>query len=131
VVEKQERLEREKKSYEEQVTMIEGEKELINRFRAGSRAGFAKSREKMLDRVELIEKPYERPEIRFRFEIPKEKSPDTLIKIEEAFIGRMDPLFFIREAEMYSHDRIGIVGENGVGKSTLVKTILGNLPEDT
>lgn len=36
--------------------MIEGEKKLINRFRAGSRAGFAKSRERQLEKVELLEK---------------------------------------------------------------------------
>jgi hypothetical protein len=37
--------------------MIESEKALINRFRAGSRAGFAKSREKQLEKVEILEKP--------------------------------------------------------------------------
>jgi ATP-binding cassette, subfamily F, member 3 len=130
VIEKKDRLKREKKLYEEQVTMIESEKALIDRFRAGSRAGFAKSREKMLDRVEMLEKPYERPEIRFRFETPKERAPEVLLKIEEAFIGREDPLFFIREASLSHRERIGIVGENGVWKSTFIKTILESLPED-
>ena len=44
------------KRYEEQQIHIESEKKLINRFRAGSRSGFAKSRERQLDKVELIEK---------------------------------------------------------------------------
>jgi ATP-binding cassette, subfamily F, member 3 len=131
VIEKQGKLKREKKAYEEQGIMIEGEKALINRFRAWSRAGFAKSREKMLERVEILEKPYERDEIRFHFELPKEKAPENLMRIEEAFIGRRDPLFFIREAGLSEHERIGIVGENGVGKSTFIKTILWNLPEHT
>ncbi len=47
-----------------------------------------------------------------------------MIRIEDAFIGRKEPLFFIREATLTRGDRIGIVGENGVGKSTLLKTIL-------
>ena len=118
------------KDYEEQQTMMECEKSLINRFRAGSRAGFAKSREKMLERIELIEKPLIPDEIKFSFDLPKERSPETLIKIEDAFIGRDDPLFYIRNATLGNHERIGIIGENGVWKSTFIKTILSSLPDD-
>lgn len=107
--------------------MIESERTLIDRFRAGSRAGFAKSREKMLERVQIIEKPFIPDEVKFSFYIPKERSPETLIKIEDAFIGRSDPLFYIRTATLSSHDRIGIIGENGVGKSTFIKTILSSV----
>lgn len=117
------------KDYEEQQTLIATEKSLINRFRAGSRAGFAKSREKMLDRIELIEKPETIREVDFRFDVPKEKAPETLIKLEDAFIGRIEPLFFIREATLSTGERIGIVGENGVGKSTFIKTLLASLPD--
>ena len=98
--EKEELYKRELKAFEEQSTEIESEKALINRFRAGSRAGFAKSREKALGRMEILEKPEEKREIKFHFDIPKEKSPETIIRIEEAFIGREDPLFFIREATL-------------------------------
>ena len=80
--------------------MIESEKALINRFRAGSRAGFAKSREKMLEKVEIIEKPETQNEIQFVFETPKEKAPENLIKIEDAFIGRSEPLFYIRDVSL-------------------------------
>jgi len=51
--------------------MIESEKTLINRFRAGSRAGFAKSRERALERVELLEKPEVKRGVQFLF--PYEK----------------------------------------------------------
>ena len=81
------------KDYDEQQTLIQSEKSLINRFRAGSRAGFAKSREKMLERIEVIDKPVIPDEIKFSFDIPKERAPENLIKIEDAFIGRTDPLF--------------------------------------
>ena len=128
VIDKEEKLKRDKKAYDEQSTLIESEKALINRFRAWSRAWFAKSREKALDRIEIIEKPYERMELKFHFESPKEKAPENIIRIEEAFIGRKDPLFFIREATLQSWERIGIIGENWVWKSTLIKTILWNLP---
>ena len=129
VEEKRHALSIRSKDYEEQQSLIESEKALINRFRAGSRAGFAKSREKMLERIDIIDKPETPPEIRFIFEVPKLKAPELLIKIEEAFIWREEPLFFIREATMWAWERIGIVGENGVGKSTFIKTLLGALPD--
>lgn len=113
----------EEKKYDEQQTFIESEKKLINRFRAGSRASFAKSREKALEKVEILEKPKTIREIKFSFPYDK-YGPETTIKIEDAFIGRRDPLFFIRDASLHRGERIGIVGENGVGKSTLIKTIL-------
>ncbi len=100
---------------------------LINRFRAGSRAGMAQSRSKALDKLDVMERPTARAEPRFRFEGLKE-SPQWILRFEDAFIGRKEPLFFIPELVMQRGDRVGIVGENGVGKSTFLKTILGQLP---
>lgn len=73
--------------------------------------------------MELLEKPIAKRIIRFSFPYDK-YGPETSIKIEDAFIGRKEPLFYIRDASLHRGDRIGIVGENGVGKSTLIKTIL-------
>ena len=109
VLEKSKKDSRQEKLFEEQQTLIESEKELINRFRAGSRAGFAKSREKQLEKIEILEKPIQKEEIKFIFELPKERTPETIIKIEDAFIGRKDPLFYIRSVEMNAGERIGIV----------------------
>ena len=53
---------------------------------------------------------------------------NKLIELEDAFIGRKDPLFFIRQAILTRGEHIGIVGENGVGKSTLIRTLLGEIP---
>ncbi len=123
IQEKRKSQENTEKKYEEQQTMIESEKKLINRFRAGSRASFAKSRERALEKIELIEKPKKKRHILFNF--PYEKNtPESIINIESAFIGRYEPLFYIREVSLQKWDRIGIVGENGVGKSTLLKTLL-------
>lgn len=118
------------KDYDEQQTLIQSEKALINRFRAGSRAGFAKSREKMLERIDVIDKPIVPDEVKFIFDIPKERAPESLIQIEDAFIGRTDPLFYVRTATLSPKERIGIIGENGVGKSTFIKTILSAIHYD-
>ncbi len=123
VLEKRKKLEKSEKAYNEQQTMLESEKELINRFRAGSRAGFAKSREKALERIDMIEKPEIRNPILFSF--PYEKwGPENIIKIEDAFIWRKEPLFYIRDATLSRGERVWLVWENWVGKSTLLKTIL-------
>lgn len=127
VAEKRKREERLMEEYERHLEFMKSEKALINRFRAGSRAGFAKSREKMLERVEEPEKPYVTPRPKFRFEF-SERPGEKILEFKEAFIGRKDPLFFISEVVTREKDRIGIVGENGVGKSTLIKTVLGDVP---
>lgn len=121
---------REDRAYEAQQILIETEKTLINRFRAGSRAGFAKSRERALEKIERLDTPVRRRAVGFHFDIPKERGAETILKIDDAFIGRSDPLFYIREVSLMAGERIGIVGENGVGKSTFVKTILGSIGED-
>jgi hypothetical protein len=51
--------------------MIESEKKLINRFRAGSRAGFAKSRERQLDKVEILDKVETKIGVNFIFSYDK------------------------------------------------------------
>ncbi len=121
-------LTREAKLYEEQQEHLKSEKELINRFRAGSRAGFAKSREKALERTVLVEKPTEDFKPKFLWN-ESEASSERVLFLKEVFIGREDPLFYISELTLSQGNRIGIVGPNGAGKSTLLKTILGKIPQ--
>jgi len=125
-------LEREKKEkklledYERQQDWIKDQNKLINRFRAGSRAGWAKSREKMIEKMEKVHAPYIPKKPKFQFEF-SEESNEKILTFKEVFIGRKDPLFFIQELIFYKGQRVGIVGENGVGKSTLLKTIMGEI----
>ena len=84
------------KLFEEQQTFLASEKSLINRFRAGSRAGFAKSRERALEKVDVIEKPYIPPKTTFFFEVG-ESSGEKVLSFKECFISRTEPLFYIRD----------------------------------
>ena len=56
---------REHKLYDEQRDHLKSEKDLINRFRAGSRAGFAKSRERALEKVDVLSAPEEEFKVTF------------------------------------------------------------------
>lgn len=102
---------------------IQKQEALINRFRAGSRAGWAKSREKQIDKMEKLEKPFIPKKPKFFFEYTGE-SPEKVLSFKELFIGRQEPLFYIQEAILYAGQRIGIVWENWAWKSTLLKSII-------
>ncbi|MDD4151787.1 MAG: ABC-F family ATP-binding cassette domain-containing protein [Candidatus Gracilibacteria bacterium] len=124
-----ERAKYEKNATEEWIRQDEYIKEqqgLINRFRAGSRAGWAKSREKQLEKMDILEKPFIPKKPKFAFE-EAETSAENILYFKEVFIGRKDPLFYIDELRLPKGKRVGIIGENGVGKSTFIKTILGEL----
>jgi len=109
--------------YDRQQEYIKSQTQLINRFRAWSRAGWAKSREKMIDKIEVIEKPIftKKPKFQFLFDEPSNR---RILYFKDVFIGRKDPLFFIREIELTLWQKVWIIWENWAGKSTFLKTIL-------
>lgn len=123
-VKEREKLEKKKiENWEREQEYITKQEWLINRFRAWSRAWWAKSREKMINKIDRLEKPFIQKKPKFFFEALKD-SPEKIFSLKEAFIGRKEPLFFIQDIILYSWQRVGIVWENGVWKSTLLKTII-------
>jgi ATP-binding cassette, subfamily F, member 3 len=118
---------KENKLFEEQQDFLKSEKALINRFRAGSRAGFAKSRERALEKVEILDKPVEdfKPVFLWNDAPP---SSEKVLFLKEVFIGREEPLFYINELTLHIGSRIGVVWPNGAGKSTFIKTLMWLLP---
>ncbi|MBW7954909.1 ABC-F family ATP-binding cassette domain-containing protein [Candidatus Gracilibacteria bacterium] len=114
------------KDFERQQEYIKKEENLINRFRAGSRASFAQSREKALERLEKLEKPYIPQTPKFFFDYVGDEN-ERILYFKEVFIGRKEPLFYINELYLNKGQRVGLVGENGAGKSTFLKTIMGEL----
>lgn len=124
-----ERAKYEKNTTEEwlrQDEYIKEQKGLINRFRAGSRAGWAKSREKQLEKMEILEKPFIPRKPKFAFE-EAETGAENILYFKEVFIGRKDPLFYIDELRLPKGKRVWIIWENWVWKSTFIKTILWEL----
>ncbi len=86
----------------------------------------AKSRRKQLKKMKRIERPKENPEYSFAFPFSRPTGKDVL-EVDGLEIGYDTPLtdplsFIIRRGE-----KVAITGENGIGKSTFIKTVLGEV----
>lgn len=114
-------------AYEKQQEFIKKQEDFIQRNKARySTSGRAKSREKQLDRLERIDRPEEAPKPTFQF---KESRASGRIVFEgkNLEIGYNEALLPQMNMTMERGEKIAVVGCNGVGKSTLLKTILGKI----
>jgi len=104
--------------------------EFVRRFSANkSKAKQATSRLKMIDKIEIAEfKPSSRqyPFIRFEFD-DKEKLHRQAVEIEKLSHGFDKPLFNDFSMILEAGEKVAIIGENGVGKTTLLRCIAGDL----
>jgi len=115
-------------AYEKQQEYIKKQEDFIQRNKArASTSGRAKSREKQLDRVDRIERPEESVKPTFGFKEAR-TSGKTVFEAQNLQIGYNRPLLPEMNMLVERGDKIAIVGCNGVGKSTLLKTILGVIP---
>ncbi|MBQ2991634.1 MAG: ABC-F family ATP-binding cassette domain-containing protein [Clostridia bacterium] len=134
IAQRQERFETRIRAYELQQKEIERQQAIIARYRMFNREKSiraAESREKALDRMEKLDKPVDERAIRFQFEARRRTGEDVL-KITDAgkSFGEKH-LFSGLNLHVRSGDRIALIGPNGVGKSTLIKLITGDVPADT
>jgi ATP-binding cassette, subfamily F, member 3 len=114
------------KAYEEQQELISRTEEFIRRNLAGQKTKQAKSRRKMLEKLERIEAASAgRAPARFRFDLAS-PSGDLVLKLTNVAIGYDGKLLANSLSfSVYRGRNVGIIGPNGSGKSTLLKTLLG------
>lgn len=122
------------KAYINQQKEIERQKEIIRRFRSYATKKSiikAKSREKMLAKIELLSDVNDDSEINFKFRMKIESGNDVLAveNINKSF-GDFKLLNDIN-FNIYKREHVGIIGANGIGKSTLFKIILGEESHDS
>ncbi len=117
------------KAYEMQQKEIARQEAIIARYRAFNREKSiraAESREKRLEKMERLEKPVEEGAIHFRFDIRRRTGEDVLMG-EELQKGYGDRVLFSHvKLHLRAGDRVALIGDNGVGKSTLLKCIIGD-----
>jgi ATP-binding cassette subfamily F protein 3 len=129
LVEREVRREAQQRAYENQQHLIAKTEEFIRRNLAGQKTKQAKSRRKMLEKLERIDAV--RPDQSsgdFRLKAV-ERAGNQVLTVEDASVGypgkvlATDITFTLRRGEA-----LGIIGPNGSGKTTFVKTVLGKLP---
>ncbi|WP_069997349.1 ABC-F family ATP-binding cassette domain-containing protein [Cellulosilyticum sp. I15G10I2] len=112
-------------AYERQQKEIDKLEDFIARNKARvATTGMAKSRMKQLEKMDIIEKPREKPKPTFKFK--ETKAPSRfLIEADSLIIGYDEPLTSPLSFKIERGKKIAICGVNGLGKSTLLKTLLG------
>ncbi len=114
-------------TYERQQKELAKQQEFIEKFRASAtRSTQAKSREKQLEKIELVEAPVsDLRSLKFRFP-PSPRSGREVIVIDDlTHTFNNDILFLGANLTVERGDRIAILGPNGAGKSTLLRMIMG------
>ena len=134
IAQRHERFESRMRAYEIQQKEIERQQAIIARYRMFNREKSiraAESREKALDRMEKLEKPVDERAIRFSFEARRRTGEDVLQLTEISKSFGEKHLFHDLTLRVRAGDRVALIGPNGVGKSTLIKIIVGEEQPDT
>lgn len=112
------------KSFEKEQEKVKKMEEFIRRYKAGVKAKQARGRQKLLDRMDLMDDPdIKNQKIKLKFETDL-LSTNNILTIENLSKQYEEKIIFSNvNLNVYRGDRIGFVGKNGAGKSTLLKII--------
>jgi ATP-binding cassette subfamily F protein 3 len=132
VQQREERHARQWAEYEAQQEVIAKQEEYIRRNMAGQNSRQAKGRLKRLERLkrdELITRPRESRKLLLNLQA-NIRSGDKVLMTKQLQIGYPDgrPLFTVPDLTLYRGEVAAVIGPNGVGKTTLVKTLLEQIP---
>ncbi|SFA86292.1 MULTISPECIES: ABC-F family ATP-binding cassette domain-containing protein [unclassified Bacillus (in: firmicutes)] len=114
-------------AYKRQQAEISNLKDFVARNKArAATANLAMSRQKKLDKMDIIEIAAERPKPEFNFKEAR-TSGKLIFETKELVIGYDEPLSRPLNLTMERGQKIALVGANGIGKTTLLRSILGEI----
>ncbi|MEG0641537.1 MAG: ABC-F family ATP-binding cassette domain-containing protein [Clostridium sp.] len=115
-------------AYKKQQDEISDLKDFVARNKARvSTRNMAMSRQKKLDKMDIIELQKDKPKPEFNFKVAR-TSGKMLFTTNDLVIGYDSPLSKPLNLTMERGEKIALVGANGLGKTTLLKSILGEIP---
>lgn len=129
IARKKENYDKQMKDHIAQQKEIERLQRMVTRFKGKpTKTSMAQSKQKAIDRMVIIEAPdkYDNKTFHANFQPEKETGNDVLYTSELA-IGYDHPLSVV-SLDLKRGEKLGILGGNGLGKSTFLKTIVGNIP---
>ena len=122
------RKSQEERAYERQQQEVERMEDFIarNKARVATR-GMANSRQKRLDKMEILERPREKPKPVFGFREARTPAR-VIVAAQDLVLGYDEALTRPVSLELERGRKVAIRGVNGLGKTTLLKTLLGKIP---
>lgn len=128
VSQRDERLKADSIAYEKQQEYIKKTEEYIDKYRAGIKSKMARGRQSQLNRLERLEAPIISHSLDFKFP-PAAMSADKVLVLDHVSIGydTNKPIIDDISIVVRRGESVALIGPNGVGKSTMVKSIVGEL----
>jgi ATP-binding cassette subfamily F protein 3 len=138
VVERDARMELARAAFERQKDHVDKTEDFIRRNLAGQKTKQAQSRRKMLEKLDRLERPDDQwqhaGKIGLSFQTGGDLGSKETIRAPKLDVGytsaegKVTTILRDVTANVYRGDKVGIVGPNGGGKSTLLRTLIGELP---
>ncbi len=126
---KEENFAKQMKDYKAQQKEIERLQQMVDKMKGHpTKVSMARSKQKAIERMDLIEAPnrFDNRTFHANFQPEKETGNDVL-SVQDLAIGYDNVLSTVR-FELKKGEKLGIIGGNGLGKSTFMKTIVGQIP---
>jgi ATP-binding cassette, subfamily F, member 3 len=130
LVEREERREAQRRAFENQQAFIAKNEDFVRRNIAGQKTKLAKSRRNMLERLERVD-AVASEKTSGNFQLKKvERAGNQVLTVENLSIGYGENLLAKNiDFSLLRGEALGVIGGNGTGKTTFLKTILGNQRE--
>jgi ATP-binding cassette subfamily F protein 3 len=129
---KTENIIRQQKEYESQKAFIEKEQAFIDKYRAGQKSRQAHGRETRLNRIEILVAPNKTKEVNLP-QMDTKRTGRIILSTHKADVGfteknKQNKLLSVSDIELFRGTKTAFIGKNGIGKTTFLKTIVGEIP---